>query len=423
VATVELLWALGGAALGAGVAWTIATLRCRADLERARVTAAEKLAAADARLEQSQALRQELDDRFRALAASALEGSTRQFLELAEQRFAAARQQGKAELDERGKALETLLAPFRETLTRLESRTGEIERARVDAYAKLDKHVELLHKATASLGDQTTSLATALRSSQARGRWGEVALRNVVEAAGMTEHCDFDLQTTLTDGRRPDMVVHLPGGRVIAVDAKAPLEAYLRAAEAADDEERAKALDAHVAALREHVRALASREYAATLGAEIDLVVLFLPGDPFLAAAFRKAPELQLEALRAKVLVATPTTLVALLRTVAIYWQQRSLAENAEAIASAARELYERGAKFSEDLGKVGKGLRTAVDAYNRAVGSFDARFVPMGKRLEDLKVSEQTRRTLAPPEPVEKVAREPKPLSPPPATPPASPA
>ncbi len=409
---VDLLWAAGGAAAGAALAWTLATTRTRAasaaalaaagaDLrhERGRREEAEdereslrrdatelgrRLAAAEAGVargrelaEEQQAFvrssRKELEDAFRSLAATALEGSTRQFLELAEQRLRAERTQGTAELDRRTEAFDTLLAPLRETLGRLESRTGEIERARVHAYAKLDEHVALLREATATLGTQTTTLATALRGTRARGRWGELTLRNVVEAAGMTRHCDFDLQPTLEDGRRPDMVVRLPGGRVIAVDAKAPLDAYLRAEDAsASDEERSRARLEHATALREHVRTLAARGYAATLGAEIDLVVLFLPGDPLLTAAFDAAPELQLEALRSKVLLATPTTLVALLRTVAIYWEQRSLAENAEAIATAARELYERGAKFAEDLDRVGKGLRTAVEGYNRAVGSFD---------------------------------------------------
>ena len=223
----------------------------------------------------------------------------------------------------------------------------------------------------------------------------------------MTEHCDFDVQTTLTDGSRPDMTVYLPGGRQIAVDAKAPLTAYLEATDAATEAAKQDALGRHVRDLRSHIRQLASREYASALEGDIDLVVMFLPGDPFLGAAFSTDPELQVEALRSKVLIATPTTLVALLRTVAIYWQQQALAENAETIAVSARELYERAAKFGDELSGVGKGLKAALEAYNRAVGSFDRRLLPMGRKLEEMKIAEQSRRRLESPEEIEESPRD----------------
>jgi DNA recombination protein RmuC len=328
--------------------------------------------------------KKELQDSFEALAAAALKGSSEQFLALAK------------------KAIETLLQPLKETLQKLDSKTQEIEKSRVDAYSRLDKQVEMLAAATSVLQEKTTSLASALKGSQVRGRWGEIALRNVAELAGMTAHCDFEEQTTVGDGKRPDMTVNLPGDRVIAIDAKAPLSAYLEATETDDETVRQTALDRHVKALKGHIRTLAGRNYAEALSAEVDLVVMFLPGDPFLSAAFAKDPDLQVEALRSKVLLATPTTLVALLRTVAIYWQQRSLAENAETIAASARELYDRAAKFSEDLARIGKGLGTALQAYNSAVGSFDRRLMPMSRQLEEMKVSEQSKRKLEPPEPVD---------------------
>ena len=242
---------------------------------------------------------------------------------------------------------------------------------------------------------------TALRGTQQRGRWGEIALRNIAELAGMSEHCDFDEQATVGDGKRPDMVVKLPEGRLIAIDAKVPLAGYLKAVEAADDAAREAGLKEHVQAVRVHIKALAARDYAADLEGDIDLVVLFLPGDAFLAAAFGEDPDLQVEALRSRVLVATPTTLVALLRTVAIYHQQQVLAENAQQIADTARELYDRAAKIGEDLGRAGRGLKTAVDAFNAAVGSYERRFLPMGQKLADLKVTEQSRRELSAPDPV----------------------
>jgi DNA recombination protein RmuC len=216
-----------------------------------------------------------------------------------------------------------------------------------------------------------------------------------VELAGMTEHCDFEEQPTLSDGRRPDLVVHLPGSRSIAVDAKTPLSAYLAALEATTETERNRQLDAHVQSLRGHIQTLASREYAENVEGDIDLVVLFLPGDPFLSAAFARAPDLQTEALRSKVLLATPTTLIALLRTVAIYWQQEAMAQNAERIAAVARELYARAVTFSEHIDEVGKGLRGAVESYNQAVGSFERRLVPMARQLEALKATEGARRPL----------------------------
>ena len=354
----------------------------------------------------SEQSRAELENRFKALAAEALAGSSKQFLNLAQERLNTSEERARADLEERKTAIETLLSPLRETLGKLDEKTLLIEKARVDAYSRIDQQVKQLAQATQTLQDRTTTLATALKSSQVRGRWGEIALRNVAELAGMTNHCDFEEQTTVGDGKRPDMMVNLPGGRKIAVDAKAPLTDYLAASEATDEASREAALTRHVKALRGHVKALADRNYAASIGTDLDLVVLFLPGDPFLSAAFAKDPDLQVEALRSKVLIATPTTLVALLRTVAIYWQQRSMAENADAIAAAARELYDRASKFGVELEGVRKGLKSALDAYNRAVGSFDRRLLPMGRRLAELKVSEQSKRDLTAPEPIDEEPR-----------------
>jgi DNA recombination protein RmuC len=198
------------------------------------------------------------------------------------------------------------------------------------------------------------------------------------------------------------MIVRLPGERFIAVDAKVSFNAYMEATEATTDEARDAALTRHAASLKDHVRTLAARDYADHVKGDVDLVVLFLPGDPFLSAAFLRDPELQVFAMRSRVLIATPTTLVALLRTVGIYWQQRAVAENAEKIAEVARELYDRAALFGDHLSRVGRGLDSAVDAFNQAVGSFDRRLVPMARRLEELRVLELSKRRLEAPEPVE---------------------
>jgi DNA recombination protein RmuC len=366
-------------------------------------TAREQLEAQKAFIEGSS---KQFEDAFKALASDALEGSSRQFLKLAEQRWQTTREEAAGDLEKRKAAIETLLEPLKLTLKNLDEKTGAMEKERRGAYDALKEHLTQLQGATSTLQDKTTTLAAALRGTQVRGRWGEIALRNIAELAGMSEHCDFSEQETVGDGKRPDMVVKLPEGRLIAIDSKVPLAGYLKAVEAVDDTAREAGLREHVQALRAHIRTLAARDYAAELEGDVDLVVLFLPGDPFLAAAFSKDPDLQVEALRSRVLVATPTTLVALLRTVAIYHQQRALADNAREIADTARELYDRAAKIGDDLGRAGRGLKTAVDAYNAAVGSFERRFLPMGQKLQNLKVTEQSRRELTAPEPLEVTPR-----------------
>jgi len=440
--------AAGGAGLGAVVAWLAARARtARAAVEEARrLTAAESAAATErerrealereleavradertraaeiatlreraeaaARFAEEQkdfvaTSRKELEDSFQALASVALRGNTQEFLRLADEKWKAARETAAHDLDDRRKSIEVLLAPLKDTLGRLESHTSELEKAREGAYQGLAHQLEGLRAATSSLEERTTTLASALKGSGAQGRWGEIALRNVVELAGLSEHVDFTEQEQLADGKRPDMTVRLPGGRFIAVDSKVSLTAYLEAVDAAGPDERARALDRHVASLRSHIRTLAARDYAETVPGDVDLVVMFLPGDAFLGAAFERNPDLQTEALRNRILVATPTTLVALLRTVAIYWQQRALAENAERIAEVARELYERGARFGDHLDKVGEGLSKAVSAFNEAVGSFERRFLPMARQLDELKASQQTKLALEVPRTVEEVPR-----------------
>ncbi len=382
------------------------------EIDRELAVARERQEATAKTLEEQrgfvESARKQLEDAFGSLAATALKGNTEQFLSMAERSMAAVRERATADLDQRRQAIESLMAPFRERLDKIDAKSTEIEKARVDAYSRIDRQVQLLAHATSALDEKATSLATALKGSEVRGRWGELALRNIAELAGMTAHCDFEEQVVLEEGGRPDMIVNLPGRRKIVVDAKVPHTAYLESIEATTPEKRDRALARHVRDLRTHVRALAARDYAVSLGAEIDLVVMFLPADSFLAAAFAKEPDLQVEALRSKVLIATPTTLIALLRTVAIYWQQHAIADSAREIASTARELYDRAAKFGEDLSATGRGLKTALDAYNRAVGSFNHRLMPMGRRLEGLKVSEQSRRAIEEPELIEERPREP---------------
>ncbi len=390
------------------------------DAEERAVAAERELAVATERLEASrqslaeqlafiESSKSQLEDSFKALAAGALKGSTDQFLSLAEQRLKTSEEKATSELEERRQAIARMLEPLQQSLSKLSERNAEMERARTAAYSQLDEQLRALSMATTTLSDRATTLSTTLRGTAGKGRWGEVALRNIAELAGLTEHIDFEEQRQTDDGGRPDMTVRLPGGSLIAVDAKAPANAYLEAAEATTERERRTALDRHVRDLKSHVRKLAGRDYASALDADIDMVVMFLPSDALLSEAYARDPELQVDALRSRVLLATPTTLVALLRTVAIYWQQRALAENAEEIATVAGVLYERAAKFGEEFAGVGRSLQSALEAYNRAVGSFNYRLLPMARRLEEMKVAETSRRRVETPPTIDDQPRLPR--------------
>ncbi len=289
--------------------------------------------------------------------------------------------------DERRKGLDALLAPLKEQLGKLAEGTQALETRREGAYAQVREQITALQSATESVNANSRALIQALRGdARARGRWGEMALRNVAELSGMTAHCDFDLQVVLDDDKRPDMVVILPGGDGrIPVDAKAPMDAYMRAVEATDPDARAAALAEHGLALRRHVRLLADKDYAATLGTRVDFTVLFVPGEPILAAAFEADPALQSDAMERRILLATPVTLLALLRTVALYWRQSDLAQNAQHIADTAREYHDRLQVFVRHLANLGRAIDASVGHWNRAVGSYERSVLPQGRRLEEL--------------------------------------
>lgn len=291
-------------------------------------------------------------------------------------------------------AVARAVAPLHETLIRYERRVAELERDRIDAYAALRTEIRAVHDASAALRTQTGQLVAALRAPQVRGRWGEHQLRRVVEAAGMLEHCDFVEQasgSTDAGGVRPDLVVRLHGGRSVVVDAKAPFEAYLAAMEARDDRARADRLDAHAKALRSHVDGLAAKTYWRAFDQSPEFVVLFVPADPFLDAALQRDPTLLEHAFARDVVLATPATLVALLRTVAYAWRQEALTRNALAVHTLGRELYARLATMGEHVAKLGTGLGTAVAAYNKAVGSLESRVLVSARKLAELGVSDES--------------------------------
>lgn len=294
-----------------------------------------------------------------------------------------------------------VLGPASEALVRVEQRLREVERDRAGAYAGLYEQVAALHRTSAELGSQTRSLVNALRAPQVRGRWGEVQLQRIVELAGMVEHCDFDTQVSAARadaaGVRPDLIVRLAGGRHIPVDAKVPFDAWLQAREGADEPRRSQLLQLHAKAVRAHVDALAAKAYWQHFQPAPEFVVMFVPGEPLLDAAMTVDPGLTEYAFARNVVITTPTTLIALLRTVAFTWRQERLSRSAEEIADLGRELHGRLAVFGEHLGRVGTGLQRAVDSYNCAVGSVEGRLLVTARRFTDLGVAPTELPTLDP--------------------------
>ena len=289
-------------------------------------------------------------------------------------------------------AVSRAVAPLHESLRRYEQRIGELEHDRVDAYAELREQVRSMGAVSGELRTETKQLVAALRAPQVRGRWGEHQLRRIVEAAGLLEHCDFSEQVTGTtehQGVRPDLVVRLHGGRTVVVDAKAPFDAYLSAMEARDERTRDHHLDQHARHLRMHVDALAAKAYWSAFDSTPDFVVLFVPADPFLDAALQRDPSVMEHAFTRNVVLATPATLVAMLRTVAYSWRQEALARNAVAVHALARELYGRLSTLGDHVGKLGSSLGAAVTAYNKAVGSLESRVLVSARKLAEMGVSD----------------------------------
>jgi DNA recombination protein RmuC len=334
--------------------------------------------------------RQRLAGTFAELSAQALQKNNEQFLALAETKLSQAQTEARGDLSQRQQAIAQLLDPLNETLARYEQGLQRIEVDRKGAYEGLQEKVAQLHLGHEQLQKETRNLVTALRSPQTRGRWGEIQLRRVVEMAGMLAHCDFDEQvSTVTDeGRlRPDMVVHLPGGGEIVVDAKVPLEAFLNLVEAEDETSRAAFQSAHARQLRTHVDQLAKKEYWKQFTQSPQYVVAFIPGDQLLSAAFDADPSLQEHAMASGVLLTTPTTLIAVLRSAAFGWRQEKLAENAREVQQLGTEIYERLRTMGSHLQKLQRSLTASVTAYNDAVGSLESRVLVSARRFPALGV------------------------------------
>jgi len=396
--TINPLWIeIGGPALAAGlllgglVTWLIFRSRQR--------RLQETVETLNTRLKDQDALQAERESAFEAatsrlakafsdLSNQSLKSNSENFLRLAEQNLSAHQERAKRELGDREQAVENLVKPIKDALHQSQAQIAALEQSRSEAYGGIKSQLETMQINQQSLTQETQNLVNALRRPEVRGRWGEITLRRLVELAGMVEHCDFQEQvhTTKDDNIfRPDMIVRMPDHRELVVDVKTPLDAYLAAIEAKDDAQRKLGLERHARNVREHIRKLASKAYWDQFSKSPEFVILFIPGDQFLSAALNEDPDLIEYSLSKQIILATPTSFVALLKAVAYGWRQLALADNAQEIRKLAEDLYGRLTAFAGHMNKVGKQLASSVENYNRAVGSLERKVLPGARKFVEL--------------------------------------
>ncbi len=366
------------------MSWTIMVVAAAAGAALSWLFLRARTAVLAERLRSEQAAQERLANEFKALSADALRVNRADFLDQAKQAFAQLEQRSAGDLEQRKQAVEALVKPLKESLDKMDGKISDIEKARAEVQGALREQLKSLAQSHLQLQTATAGLSTALRSTTYVGSWGELQLRRVVEMADMLPYCDFVEQES-AGGLRADLVVKLPGGQRVVVDAKAPIESYRAAAEAVDEVVRAARLAEHAQKVRGHIDALGAKNYWEQFQPAPEFVVLFLPGDHFLTAALQADPTLMDRALGRRVLLATPTTLIALLKATAYGWRQEAVSRNAEEVSSLGRQLYDRIATFTEHLEGVGSGLKAAQKSYNSAVGSLEQNVLPGARRFAEL--------------------------------------
>jgi len=380
---------LAGLVLGAVVAWLILRRR-QVDLQKQIKNQESMQQEREIALEAANA---QLTRAFSELANQSLKSNSESFLRLAEQNLGTHQEKAKRELSEREKTVENLIKPIRDSLEASQKQISELEKSRSEAYGSIRSQLEAMQQSQQSLTKETHNLVKALRRPEVRGRWGEITLRRLVELAGMVEHCDFQEQVhSVGEGQiiRPDMIVRMPDRRELVVDVKTPLDAYLEAVEAENDAQRKLGLERHAKNVHSHIRLLASKAYWEQFEESPEFVILFIPGDQFLSAALNEKPDLIEYALSKQIILATPTSLVALLKAVAYGWRQLSLADNAREIRSLAEDLHARLGSFVGHMNRMGRQLASSVETYNKAVGSLERSVLPGARKFVELGVHEK---------------------------------
>ena len=400
---INSLWVeIGGPALLAGiligtlVTWLIARgrrARLEAEISNLEDSIKNQEALQSEREAAFQAASGELARSFSELANRSMRSNSENFLRLAEQKMNVQNEKAKRELGEREQAVENLVKPIRDALQSSQQQIEALEKSRSEAYGSIRTQLEAMQADQKSLTQETQNLVKALRRPEVRGRWGEITLRRLVELAGMVEHCDFVEQVhTVSEGQaiRPDMIVRMPDKRELVVDVKTPLDAYLEAVEASDDAQRKLGLERHAKNVRAHIRMLSSKTYWDQFDESPEFVILFIPGDQFLSAALNEEPDLIEYALSQQIILATPTSFVALLKAVAYGWRQLALADNAKEIRILAEDLYGRLGTFVTHMNRMGRQLASSVENYNKAVGSLERNVLPGARKFVDLGIHEK---------------------------------
>ena len=384
-----LMYILLGLMVGGGIGWMLAKERIGGEVIRSeeRVRAKEEAVAAN-----EEKVKAEIEN----LVTDMGRKNSEDFLKLAEERLGRVQTAADKDHEARRKELDDLMRPMSESLANLDQATKDLEKERSDAYSGMLRHLKLLEQQTDRLGSEARNLSTSLRkSSSVRGDWGEVALRNLLEMAGMTKHTDFLEQKGVEGGGRPDFVVRLPGDGAIPIDAKTSGKHYLEALEEENLTQRQAKLAEHAKAMRSRVNELTRKEYLSKVEGRAEFVVMFVPSEALISVAFEMAPDLHEDAMDRGVIISSPASMIALLRTAALYWQQVRFAEDAKEVVDVAREFYMRMATWSEHFSEVGKRLDKATEFYNKAVGSWERSVMPQGRRLEELEVSTNLPKTL----------------------------